>query len=340
MPFSGSSARLGESPNPPPFTGQVEHVFRVDQSPNPDQHAVVFYKDVVDEDFNVEDFDVSLTAVLAPVNIGAEPLTFVWERISGPDSGELLSSSSLSATFRNPKKGGVYRFRLTVRCGGTDIGFGEANLVLPLAGAEMKYRMESCLSSADDFINTVKSRFVTDYYRNTKNLEYWFVDSNNGDFVGRPDNAANPSIWYYGQVSNVPDANYRLGAVCTWNGVPVRLSKLTNFFVAYSQQKLDVNYLRAKAALILHTGYGTLDGATANESWDVGWDYAKDGGDYNAKIDGLVDFIWNNEEDTDKSRKLWPNSNIPDNLALPPQYNLNFDMDRQYSVPGCLFLYQ
>ncbi len=231
-----SSTRLAESPNPPPFVGELEHVFRPDQSPVTDQHAAIFYKDVVDANFNVEDFDVTFTAALVPMNMMADQSTFVWEKVSGPDSGELLPSSSLTAIFRNPKKGGVYRFRLIVRCSGVDIAFGEANLVLPYAGAEMDSVMRSNLPMADAFVARIKTKHSPRQCRRLENLYKWFIDWNSGDYVGRPDNQASPAVWYYGQVSTALNENYRLGVVCTWKGRPVRMTKLSNFLVAYTIQ--------------------------------------------------------------------------------------------------------
>ena len=47
-----TSAKLGASPNPPPFEGGTNWVFRVTNSPSPDKHAAVLYKDVADGSFN------------------------------------------------------------------------------------------------------------------------------------------------------------------------------------------------------------------------------------------------------------------------------------------------
>ena len=328
-----ASPKLGTSSNPPPFAGGTNWIFCVTNSPSPDKHAVVLYKDVVDGSYNVQNFDVTLTATLAPSGITTNPFTFHWEKISGPASGELMSSTDTSAVYRNPKQGGVYRFRLTVRNGNMDLAFGEANLVLPLAGAEMDSIMSTNLPMANAFVARVKSRYSPWACQKISNLEKWFVNGNAGDYVGRPDNQATPSVWYYGQVSSTINDNYGLGSVCTWKGRPVRLTKLTDFLVAYTIQQLGVNYYRAKIGVL--GGFGTGDGVTASKSWDEGWYLARDGGNYDTIAVGLVNYIWTHEDADDKSRKPWPNPNPPDNDGVSPWYD-GFDIDRAYAIPGFL----
>jgi len=127
-----TSPKSGTSGNPPPFEGHRPWPFDVTKSPNPDRHMVVFYKDVVDSAFNVEDFDVTLKANVLPSDITADKLDEAWSKISGPASGGLNRTDTFEVKYQNPKLGGVYRFDF-------DLGGGvksEANLVLPLAGAE------------------------------------------------------------------------------------------------------------------------------------------------------------------------------------------------------------
>jgi hypothetical protein len=329
-----SSPKMGESPNPPPFAGQQEHVFCPDKSPSPDQHAVILYNDVVDENFNIEDFDVTLSLDVAPQSI-ADHLTYVWEKVSGPDSGVLIPSATRIAVYRNPKEGGVYRFRAHALNNGTPVSYGEANLVLPLAGAEMDSILQANITMADSFVTRVKTKYTKRDYRKRKQLDNWFVIWNSGDYVGRPDNQNTPSVWYYGQISDANDDTGGLGAVCTWKGRPVRMSKMTNFLVAYTVQKLGVNYLRAKVGLA-GSAFGTSDGVTASQSWDEGWNFSENGGTYETIVINLVNYIWTHEEDDDKSKKPWPNPNTPDNDGGSPLFE-DFDHNRQYAVPGFLF---
>jgi len=77
-------------------------------------------------------FDVTLKANVLPADITADKLDEAWSKISGPASGSLNRTDTFEVKYQNPKQGGVYRFDF-------DLGGGvksEANLVLPLAGAE------------------------------------------------------------------------------------------------------------------------------------------------------------------------------------------------------------
>jgi hypothetical protein len=334
-----ASPKLGTSSNPPPFAGGKNWIFCVTNSPSPDKHAVVLYKDVVDGNYNVQNFDVTLTANLLPSGITTNSLTFHWEKMSGPDSGELMSSANTSVVYRNPKQGGVYRFRLTVRNDNMDLAFGEANLVLPLAAAEMNSIVYTNLSMANSFVSRVCAKYSPRVRTRRDLLDKWFVTWNSGDYVGRPDNQATPAVWYYGQVATASqtDPNFGLGTVCTWKGHPVRMSKVTNFVVAYAMQQLGVNYLRAKLGIM--TAIATEDNTTASKSWDTGWDFARDGGNYDTVVSGLSDFIWKNEETNDKTKKPWPNASIPTNDGGSSLFE-GFSVDQQYAVPGFLFMEQ
>jgi hypothetical protein len=330
--FDLVSPALGVSTNPPPFAGMREQIFRPDQSPAPDQHAVVLYRDVIDANFNVQDFDVTLIARLNPSITTVAPSTVHWTKVSGPTSGELLASDTLSAIYRNPKMGGVYRFHVAIRNGtGTDIAFAEANLVLPLAGAEMDSVVQADLVKADLFATSVCARYSW-FARNTrKNYMKWFYWGNAGDYVGRPDSEISPSVWYYGQVDTVNRMSdtYGLGAVSTWKGTPVRLAKISNFMVGYAARKIDASKVLTKAAGIK---YGTINGSTGNESWDKGWELAG-GGNYDIIANNLTLYIWSSEDQDDKTKKPWPNSNSPDNDGVSSILE-GFDYDSQYASPG------
>lgn len=329
-----TSAKLGESPNPPPFQGETEHVFRPDRSPQADKHAVVLYKDVADESFSVLDFDVALTATLAPSNAPTDQLTFHWEKVSGPASGELLPSGSLSATYRNPKTGGVYRFRLTVRKDGDAVASGEANLVLPLAGAEMDGAMQSDLAKADAFATAAKAKYSSRWQlQNPKNWRRWFWNEHAGDYTGRPGNDDSPTVWYYNQVND--DSGF--GAVCTWKGRPVRLTKPSNFIIGYAMQQIGTSRSKALAGTLSLrniSGWNFTDSASVGAGWDVA-----NGGNYGTTVSTLVDYIWTHEAENDKSRKVWPNPGDPDNYRGSSTDDL-FDFNTGYGAPGFLFMTQ
>jgi hypothetical protein len=326
--FDLVSPALGVSTNPPPFAGMREQIFRPDQSPAPDQHAVVLYRDVIDANFNVQDFDVTLIARLNPSITTVAPSTVHWTKVSGPTSGELLASDTLSAIYRNPKMGGVYRFHVAIRNGtGTDIAFAEANLVLPLAGADMDSVVQADLVKADAFSTAVRSRYTPHELQKFGNWRRWFWDEHAGDYTGRPSNADTPTVWFYNQVND--DSGF--GAVCTWKGRPVRLTKPSNFILGYAMRQIGASREKARRGTGLFTFTETTDRASVGAGWDVA-----NGESYATTVSILVDYIWTHEEEGDKSRKVWPNPNAPDNYKGSSS-NIVFDYNLWYGAPGFLF---
>jgi hypothetical protein len=87
---------------------------------------VIYYKNVIDENFQVKPFDVKLQI------IPEKNQTVTWSKHSGPDSGTLNNPSQSTATFSNPSKGGLYRFDLNYLDKTT-----RTQLLLPLAGADI-----------------------------------------------------------------------------------------------------------------------------------------------------------------------------------------------------------
>lgn len=98
----------------------------------------IFYKDVIDEEFNILPFSIDLT--LYPT----DTKEVQWTKHKGPDSGILTNADQAAATFSNPTKGGLYQFVVDV--GGKTT---KTSLLLPLAGADMTDWL-------DDYVKTVK----------------------------------------------------------------------------------------------------------------------------------------------------------------------------------------
>jgi hypothetical protein len=86
------------------------------------------------------------------------------------------------------------------------------------------------------------------------------------------------------------------------------------------------------------TGLFTLTETTDRASVGAGWDVAN-GEDYGIIVSTLVDYIWTHEEENDKSRKVWPNPNAPDNYKGSATDEL-FDYNTWYGAPGFLFMTQ
>ena len=67
----------------------------------------------------------------------------------------------------------------------------------------------------------------------------------------------------------------------------------------------------------------------------AGWDVTN-GANYNTTVSALVNTIWTGEAENDKSRKVWPNPNAPDNYKGSSS-NVAFDYNKWYGAPGFLF---
>ena len=324
---NATSSKSGASLNPPPFEGGKPWPFNVTRSLNPDKHMVVFYKDVIDSAFDVKDFDVALTASYSPESALREGDLGYWEKIEGPDSGFKDPQCYPEVAYHNPKVGGVYRFRFRSSLIG-DGSISEANVVLPLAGAEMDSVMKSDLLLADAFVAKAMAKYTFDELHDPKNWLNWFWNNHAGDYTGRPDNAITPTVWAYNQVNDTSG----FGAVCTWKGRPIRLTKLSNFILGYAMQQIGVSRDVARQSTRIFGITETTDKASVGAGWDVA-----NGANYDTTVTNLVNYIWTHEEDDDKSRKLWPNPNVPDNNKGSSTTEL-FNYNTGYGAPGFLFM--
>ena len=287
---------------------------------------VIFYKDVIDSSFNVQDFDVTLKANVLPSSITANQLNEVWSKIGGPASGNLDRTDTFEVKYQNPKVGGVYRFDFDL--GLSECAKSEANVVLPLAGAEIDGVLQFDLLMADAFAAAVKARYTPHELQKLGHWKRWFWNQHAGDYTGRPDNANTPTAWVYNQVNDASG----FGVVCTWRGRPVRLTKPSNFILGYVMQKIGTSRAKARRG----TGFLTITETTDRASVGAGWDVAS-GGNYDTIVAGLVDYIWTHEEENDKSRRLWPNPNPPDNYK-GSSTDAPFNYNTGYGAPGFLFM--
>jgi len=331
-----TSPNIEESVNPPPFTGEKAWDFDVTKSPEPDKHFVMLYKDAVDSNFTIQNFSIKLKANIGP-GLSSSAINARnprWEKLDGPSSGSLSSTTGVEVNFENPKVGGVYKFAFDLD------GFKRTEfcVVLPLAGAEMDGVIQADLVRADAFVTSVKTNYAPKQLRYRENLERWFNDSHAGDYVGRPDNQLTPSVWYYGQVNTVGGEEYRLGATCTWKGRPVRLTKPSNFILGYAMQQIGISRTLAQSGTLADPTWKKLIewNFTDMASVGAGWDVAN-GANYGTTVSNLVNTIWANESADDKSKKLWPNPNAPDNYQGSSTHN-GIVYNIEYGAPGFLFM--
>ena len=310
----------GVSPNPPPFKGQIPHTFNVEHSPNPDQHSVVFFEDVVNEtDFTVNDFTVGMTLQVKPV--GAPVGRASWFRLEPtPDSGLLVSVSPIRCELRNPKVGGVYHIGAMFNGSPTN----ECNIVLPLAGASVDSQMLKDFTKCNTFVTNVLNYMVKYDESGCNPLfgKHLFWDYGHGDYRGRPANSDAKMAWYYNQVN---DDNC-MGATCTCMGLPIRMAKLSNFIVGYATERMGVPSWAKKFS----QRWGTKNDGTAELSWRLGQDVAR-GTDFQVALSNCVYSCWQMHEG--KAAKQWP-CLLPAQNHIQPKFFVN--PNRVYTSPGFL----
>ena len=315
-----SGNKCGSSPNPPPFTGQEPHDFDVTHSPSPDQHAVVFFKDVVNEsDFTVDPFDVYIDLQLKPT--GAPVGRADWFTLRPtPSSGSLSSVSSTRGCLSNPTEGGVYHIGAAFDGSPTN----ECNIVLPLAGASVDTQIFADFESCKDFVTNVL-KFVRErevYLGDPRFGRHLFWDYGNGDYRGRPANADAKMAWYYNQVND----NNCMGATCTCMGLPIRMAKLSSFMAGYVTECMGVPVWARKYS----QRWGTKNDRTADLSWDCGESVAK-GVEFAVALSNCVYNCWRQHES--KADKQWP-CLLPAENYIPP--SLFIYPNISYTSPGFL----
>nr|MDA3798141.1 hypothetical protein [Kiritimatiellia bacterium] len=336
--IEASSAVADNSPQQ--FDGETEHPFVPTNgvlNGGPGQHLVIFYKDVIDSSFNIQNFDIDLRAEILPAAVTSEMLNELWHKATPPWSGTFNKTDSFSVKYQNPKEGGNYKIDFHNYFGlGSNVDIkSEANITLPLAGAEVDSVVQADIIRADAFATTVTSKYNLRQRMLMSNLKNWFVYNAGGDYTGRPDNSNNQTVRLYNQVIGNEDPDnerWGWGAVCTWKGQPIRIGKISNFVTAYGLRKIVDIRLVGWAGSKYKGEVGTQNDQAASESWDAGWDVAG-GANYNATVSVLVTNIFYKADE--KNQKLWPNSASADNYVVFENFN---DPDNQFTSPGFLYM--
>ena len=301
-----TSPVAGASDLPPPFPGETACPFSVTNSPLPDRHLVIPFCNVADtNDFSATGFAVDLRLELNPAvtNVAG---TADWTILDNTTaSGQLAAVHGLAAQFVNPVRGGIVRFRASYDGSPAT----EANLVLPLAGASVDGVMAADLAAADAAVARLDA--TTGPF--TRQWPFWglahFYSFGGGDYRGRVDAAARPTVWVYNQVD---DAGY--GAIATWHGVPLHTAKLGDFLVGYACERLGVWRLSQWLSQLL----GTANDDAATASWDAGVAVAQ-GADFAAQTAALATNAWPSADF--KTRRLWPNAAPADNHRPGTTFN-------------------
>ena len=312
--------------NQPPFIGETPCQFCVTNSPIVDKHiAIPYYRVVNTNDFSVEDFAVSMRLELNPDV--SPPYDAEWQiLLNTAGSGALANAHGLYADFANPKHGGIIRLRSRV----DGSPWTEGNIVLPLAGASIDDIVEGDLAAYAAQMDWLIANYNKDERNSRAFGDWWFVSGGNGDYIGRPDAAASPTVWLYNQVNDVPTPSINgvgFGAVMTWHGLPTRLSKVSNMFVSFGTKRIGVAEWRRQLSRIW---YGTSDflfgDGTSSMSWEVGNTLSTT--NFAQTTGALVTNMWLRLGE--KERRLWPNEANADNHV---QWSRSFDYNRQFVSP-------
>jgi hypothetical protein len=223
--------------------------------------------------------------------------------------------------FKNPKRGGVYKIRLNVR----NYSSSYSNIVLPLAGAEVSSIIRDDVIRAGLFAQEIRESYNFIQRQLPTNLFEWFWVEGAGDYRGRADNINSETVRMYNEV-----AFSGLGSVYTWEGIPIRSAKISNFMVAVGMREIGV----ISPLGVLANIFGTFpQDDAASRSWDAGWEVGG-GTDYDEIVQPLVrDIFWLGDE---KNMKLWPNPIPADNYQPGNQWM--GDVDNSFTSPGFLYM--
>ena len=126
---------------------------------DPGQALVVFHKDVRNEDFVVQDYDVTLEANIMPANITADQLSESWAKVAGPSSGSFNRTDTFEVMYQNAKKGGLYQCEFDLGLSGC--AKSGVNLHLPLGGPDVTAYYLSEAQRYDTWLSTMKARVNT-----------------------------------------------------------------------------------------------------------------------------------------------------------------------------------
>lgn len=270
---------------------------------NSDKTLTIFYHKVIDGNLVVQNFDINLQAEVNPEELN---LKKQWQKQKGPNGGIFDKTTEYQVKFLNPKQGGLYKFTFQFTKG---LGKSEANVLLPLAGANVTQIVQSDMPKADAFAAKVLAK-----YPDITNLNYehkfllwsWFGQTFNfggyamSNYRGRPDNIEQPTSVYHNQMNPQTGA----GAVSTWFEKPTLNAKLTNFMYAYTMAKMGFSL-----EVLSNDVVGTSDDPAATACYEMGYNVAH-GKDYENEGYDKINQVWQ-WTNSDEHRKLWPNPAYP-----------------------------
>jgi hypothetical protein len=224
---------------------------------------VVYYKDVIDQNFQVKPFDVKLQ--LFPDNSA----TVTWSKHNGPDSGTLNNAGSTTATFSNPVKGGLYQFdldylnhttrtQLWLPVAGPDISYywnNEINYFKNTWGPAYQARLDQLTTSLPSFLRAVQKHRIA--------LREMEVVGINLDWTGQVTGQQTPC----GGPKNAPGNEWRH----TLYGVVIDFRKRNNMMYALIGREMGLLETELKYSPDL-LGYGSKDDQYVYAAYSGGFD--------------------------------------------------------------------
>jgi len=138
------------------FEGHITEFGNPCEPADPGQALVVFHKDVRDENFVVQDYDVTLVANILPASITADELSESWVKVAGPSSGSLNRIDTFDVKYQNAKEGGLYQFEFDLGLSGC--AKSGANLLLPMGGPDVTEYLLSEAQRYENWLITMKTR--------------------------------------------------------------------------------------------------------------------------------------------------------------------------------------
>ena len=221
-------------------------------------------------DFIVQDFDVYLD--LLPHELPAP----VWsKKPGGPDSGNLTGATSTTATYHNPKIGGLYQFDVTV--GGVTT---RTNLLLPLAGADITGWLRTEVAGMKAYADKTKKAIVRKYlftegaWRTANKVDEYFIEISGAsfDYLMDPSDRDKKSPTRSYQTPDIHQYLPHMYGYVTINGVVVHGSKINNMLWALFGRWWGYPTLLLKGGAHYNQWrrHFQLDGATSQQAIEYG----------------------------------------------------------------------
>jgi hypothetical protein len=275
--FTGGQTDFGQPDQPPPYwwlPGTYE---------SPSSRVLkVFFKYVKNAQGEPGPFDIDLKATVLPNNAPDDDIKITWYTWSGPsDSGFLDYTNKKVVKFKNPTKGGMYKFRMEIQQppSGAIIA-SDAWVLLPKAGGEITdwivSEVPSLVTQASNWATAVRAVAVSNSLDEEEFLDTAWKAIATADFdyqgvVGSPtmrysftdadrpvDHISNTNIPGMGGARG--NGDWDEPSYATLRGIVVHRAKINNAMYAVWGRKLGYTLGELRA--------GAVWNAMSRDLWD------------------------------------------------------------------------